>query len=39
MTVSIPTIDDTLRPTAALANGRNTQPVTGSRERRVGSFA
>ena len=31
MTVSIPTIDATLRPAAALANGRDAELVTGSR--------
>jgi hypothetical protein len=39
MTVSIPTIDATLRLAAALANGRDAQPVTGSRERRLGNLA
>ena len=39
MTVSIPTIDATLRPAAALANGRDAEPVTGSREGRLGNLA
>jgi len=39
MTVSIPTIDATLRPAVAVANGRDAEPVAGSRERRLGSFA
>jgi hypothetical protein len=39
MTVCIATIDATLRPAAALANGSDAEPVTGSRERRLGSLA
>jgi hypothetical protein len=39
VTVSIAMIDATLRPAAALANGRDAEPVTGSRERRLGSLA
>ena len=39
MTVSMPTIDATLRPAAALANGRDAEPVTGSREERLGNLA
>jgi hypothetical protein len=33
------TIDATLPLATALANGRDAEPVTGSRERRLGSFA
>jgi len=36
---SVPTIDATLRPAVALANGRDAELVTGSCERRLGSFA
>ncbi len=39
MTVPIRTIDARLRPSPALANGRDAEPVTGSRERRLGNLA
>ena len=39
MTVSVLTIDATLPLAAALANGRDAEPVAGSCERRLGSFA
>jgi hypothetical protein len=39
MAMSVLTIDATLPSAAALANGRYAEPVTGSRERRLGSFA
>jgi len=39
MTASVLMIDATLPPAVALANGRDAEPVTGSRERRLGSFA
>jgi hypothetical protein len=39
MTVSIATMDATLRSAAGLANGRDAEPVTGSREVRLGTLA
>jgi hypothetical protein len=39
VTVSIPTIDATVPLATTLANGRDAEPVTGSRERRLGSLA
>jgi hypothetical protein len=39
ITASIATIDTTLRPAPALANGTDAEPVTGPRERRLGSLA
>jgi hypothetical protein len=34
MTVAVLTVDATLTQAVALANGRDAEPVTGSRERR-----